>query len=176
MKELFTEKSKIMKFKSLLSLVFTLSIISIGCGPYSFSGSSIPSHIKSVAIPIFENETAEFGIKEKVTDALIENFVSENILNISDSENADSIIRGTIKKITDSPFTFDENEIVQEYRVTIFLKLVWHDQVRDIDLFDGNLKGWGVYPAESPEERNEGIEKAIERLITEVTNQTLSGW
>jgi len=165
-----------MKYKSLLSVIISASTVAMGCGPYSFSGSSIPSHIKSVAIPIFENETAEFGIKEKVTDALLENFVSENILNISDNQYADSIIRGTITKITDVPFTFDENEIVQEYRITIYLNLVWHDQVRDNDLFDGKINGWGVYPADSPEERNEGIEKAIERLITAITNQTLSGW
>ena len=159
-----------------MSAIIAASTVVIGCGPYSFPGSSIPSHIKSVAIPIFENETAEFGIKEKVTDALLENFVSENILNISDNQNADSIIRGIITRITDVPFTFDENEIVQEYRVTIYLKLVWHDQVKNNNLFDGNINGWGVYPADSPEERNEGIEKAIERLITEITNQTLSGW
>ncbi|MCH7954892.1 MAG: hypothetical protein IIC40_04020, partial [Candidatus Marinimicrobia bacterium] len=57
-----------MKFRSLMSAIIAASTVVIGCGPYSFSGSSIPSHIKSVAIPIFENETAEFGIKEKVTD------------------------------------------------------------------------------------------------------------
>ena len=165
-----------MKFNSLIAVIFTISLPSIGCGPYSFSGSSIPSHIKSVAIPIFENETAEFGIKEKVTDALLENFISENILKISDKKNADSIISGTILKITDVPFTFDENEIVQEYRVTIYLNLVWHDQLKDNALFDGKINGWGVYPADSPEERDEGIEKAIERLITEITNKTLSGW
>ena len=160
----------------MISVIIATVAASIGCGPYSFTGSSIPSHIKSVAIPIFENETAEFGIKEKVTDALLENFVSENILKISNKENADSIIRGTIVRLTDVPFTFDENEIVQEYRVTIYLDLVWHDQVKNSDLFDGKINGWGVYPANSPEERNEGIEKAIERLITEITNKTLSGW
>ncbi|TFB12974.1 hypothetical protein E3V33_03685 [Candidatus Marinimicrobia bacterium MT.SAG.4] len=163
-----------MRFKNFL--IAAVCAAAVGCGPYSFSGSSIPSHIKSVAIPIFENETAEFGIKEKVTDALLENFISENILKISDKKNADSIIRGTIMKITDVPFTFDENEIVQDYRVTIYLNLVWHDQVKDNDLFDGKINGWGVYPANSPEERDDGIEKAIERLITEITNKTLSGW
>ena len=165
-----------MKFKILTALVISISMTTIKCGPYSFSGSSIPPHIKSVAIPIFENETAEFGIKEKVTDALLENFISENILKISDRKNADSIIRGAIVRITDVPFTFDENEIVQEYRVTIYLNLVWEDQVKNNELFDGKISGWGVYPADSPEERDEGIEKAIERLITEITNQTLSGW
>ena len=164
-----------MRFNNFL-IATICAAAAIGCGPYSFSGSSIPSHIKSVAIPIFENETAEFGIKEKVTDALLENFISENILKISDKKNADSIISGTILKITDVPFTFDENEIVQEYRVTIYLNLVWRDQVKDSDLFDGKINGWGVYPADSPEERDEGIEKAIERLITEITNKTLSGW
>ncbi len=165
-----------MKYKMpTLTLLFAVAV-SVGCSPYSFSGSSIPPHIKSVSIPIFENETAEFGIKEKVTDALLDNFISENILKISDKKNADSIIQGSIVKISDVPFTFDENEIVQEYRVTIYLNLVWQDQIKNKKLFDGKLSGWGVYPADSPEKRNDGIDKAIERLITEITNQTLSGW
>ena len=148
----------------------------ISCGPYSFSGSSVPGHIKSVAIPLFEDETAEFGIKEKVTDALLDNFIKENILRIADKKNADSIIQGTITRVSDTPYTFDENEDVQEFRVSISIDIVWYDQIKNVDLFEGGIVGWGVYSALSPEDRAEGLDQAVERLVTAVINQTLSGW
>jgi hypothetical protein len=39
---------------------------------YSMAGS-IPAHINSIAIPIVENQTAEFGMSESVTENLIAN-------------------------------------------------------------------------------------------------------
>jgi hypothetical protein len=66
-----------------------------GCGIYSFSGS-IPPHIKSISIPLFANETAEFGIAEAVTDEVTNVFLEENILKISDQ--GDSILRGSINE------------------------------------------------------------------------------
>ncbi|RKY83165.1 hypothetical protein DRP98_07780, partial [candidate division KSB1 bacterium] len=64
-----------------------------GCAYYSFSGNTLPSYIKTVAIPLFEDQTSEFGIKEKLTDALISEFTRDNTLKISSQDEADSIIR-----------------------------------------------------------------------------------
>ena len=33
---------------------------------------SIPSHIKSVSIPEFQNETAEYGIEQRITNLIID--------------------------------------------------------------------------------------------------------
>jgi len=42
----------------------------VGCIYYSMAGS-IPPHIKSIAIPLVENQTAEFGMSEAVTDNMV---------------------------------------------------------------------------------------------------------
>ncbi|UCE05762.1 MAG: hypothetical protein JSW07_19560, partial [bacterium] len=47
------------------------------CGYYSFSGSSLPSHIRTIAVPMFENRTTEFGVREDITDALINEFTQD---------------------------------------------------------------------------------------------------
>ena len=47
-------------------LLFTHFLL-VGCGFYSLAGS-IPSHIKSIAIPLLDNQTAEYGITEDITD------------------------------------------------------------------------------------------------------------
>ena len=78
----------------LLFIYFLLA----GCGFYSLAGS-IPSHIKSIAIPLLDNQTAEYGITEGITDNLLEKFTEANILRVVDEDNADSILRGIIKKV-----------------------------------------------------------------------------
>ncbi|MBT6796433.1 MAG: hypothetical protein HOA96_01605, partial [Candidatus Marinimicrobia bacterium] len=74
-------------------LLFTVSIIQISCGFYSMAGS-IPPHIKSIAIPLMDNETAEFGLAEKITDGILEEFNEAGILNITEESVAHSILRG----------------------------------------------------------------------------------
>jgi len=53
----------------------------VSCIYYSMAGS-IPPHIKSIAIPLVENQTAEFGMSEAVTDNMVNEFTEENILRL----------------------------------------------------------------------------------------------
>ena len=61
----------------LFILAFQLIFIS-SCSYYSLAGS-IPPHINSIAIPIVENQTAEFGMSESVTENILNKFNEENI-------------------------------------------------------------------------------------------------
>ncbi|MFQ6617908.1 MAG: LptE family protein [Fidelibacterota bacterium] len=160
-------------------LIFSifLSSISVSCWYYSFSGS-IPSHIKSVAIPLFEDRTSEYLVKEKLTNALMEKFIDENILKIVDRKNADSIIFGEITGVRDEPYTYDENERVQEYKVNIYIEIKWMDVRKNKTIFEDKMVGWGIYSAEtgSPQAREEGPDEAIEKLAADIINRTVSGW
>ena len=77
---------------------------------------SIPPHIKSIAIPLMDNQTAEFDLAENITDVIIEEFNEAGILYITDEENAHSILKGTIKKVSEGPYTYSKSEAVSEYR------------------------------------------------------------
>ena len=54
------------------------------CAFYSMSGS-IPPHIKSISIPLIENETAEFGIAEEITDGIQKKFNDEGFKTCLDN-------------------------------------------------------------------------------------------
>jgi hypothetical protein len=95
---------------------------------------SIPPHIKSIAIPLVNNQTAEFGIAESITDNIIEVFNEENILRIVDEGSADSILHGTIISLEDAPYTFSSEEAVSEYRINITMDITWNDVDNDVDL------------------------------------------
>ena len=77
-------------------IIIFLNFLSLSCGFYSMAGS-IPPHIKSIAIPLMDNQTAEFDL-ENITDVIIEEFNEAGILYITDEKNAHSILKGTIKR------------------------------------------------------------------------------
>jgi hypothetical protein len=120
----------------MMTLVFS-------CAFYSMSGS-LPPHIKTISIPLLENETAEFGIAEDITDGIQKKFNDEGILKIINL-NSDSSLKGVIKKITDGPYTFNKEESVSEYRYKIDVYFEWYDNRNVQTLFKGNFSGWGAY-------------------------------
>ena len=91
-------------FMNWISFLFVSSLLFLGCGFYSMAGS-IPPHIKSISIPLMDNETAEFGLAEEITDGILDEFNEAGILNITDESNAHSILRGTVKKVIEGPYT-----------------------------------------------------------------------
>ena len=117
---------------------FFIFILVLSCRYYSLAGS-IPPHINSIAIPIVENQTSEFGISESVTENLLNIFSKENILKITDEEDATSILRGKIVRITDAPYTFTKEEAVTEYRFTVQMSLEWFDVKNEKNLLKKNI-------------------------------------
>ena len=114
------------------------------CTYYSMAGS-IPPHIKSISIPLMENETAEFGLAEEITDGIIEEFNKAGILRVIDEELAHSILRGEIKKVNEGPYTYSKQESVTEYRYKIDVYISWYDAEEDKNLLEGTYSGFGAY-------------------------------
>lgn len=157
----------------LLSLLLLLG----SCYYYSTSGS-LPPHIKTVAIPLFQNDTLEYGIDEELTDAVIDAFMADNTLKVVDQRRADCIIMGRIVEVRDDPFTYDEQENVQSYKFRLFVNIRCEDLRRHRVLWEEeHLESWGIYPAPGlPEQREEGISMALEKLATDIVNKTVAGW
>ena len=170
----------------------------LSCRYYSLAGS-IPPHINSIAIPIVENQTSEFGINESVTENLLNIFSKENILKITDEEDATSILRGKIVRITDAPYTFTKEEAVTEYRFTVQMSLEWFDVKNEKNLLKRTFSGWGAYGL-SGDISSDGIDNdgdglidgeddnefgdprqfatkvAIEKIAEDVLNEIMTTW
>jgi hypothetical protein len=151
-----------------------LSIIG-GCGVYSFSGSSIPPHIKTVAVPLFEDNTAELGIDQQLTDAVIDAITRDNTLKIAGPRAGDSVVRGTILRVEDRAGQYDENENASDFRVTLNVKVVFEDVKNRNALWEETFSQWGAYD-NSETSREDGIQEAIDKIVTDVLNRMVSGW
>jgi hypothetical protein len=155
------------------SLLILLLISGSGCGRYSFSGSMSPD-IKSIAIPVFEDRSAEFEIREKLTSALVDKFLSDNNLRVLDSDVSDSILSGTIHRVEDRPVAISQNEQAQAFELSIYINITYENRNTNTVIFEKNLRGRGTFSG--PEDRELGIEEAIENLSADVLNMVISHW
>jgi hypothetical protein len=151
-----------------------------GCWFYSFKGT-LPPHIKSIAIPLFNDQTAEFNIQQIVTDQIRVSFIQENILRLAEEENANSVLYGTIQSIQDRPLVFTEgetSEAVTEYRITIKIEAEWYDNVEDKSLFKKSFTGYSEYDPTGATDRTRdlALAEAVDNITEDIVNQILSGW
>jgi len=165
--------------KRFAPLLWLTACLLLHCGVYSFSGSGLPSHIRTVAVPIFENRTAEIGIRETLTDAVTEALVTDGRLRVVGPDAADSIIEGTVVDYREQAYTYDRSENVQEYIVRIYVDVSYQDVRNRTAIWEEKrLEGWGTYDVSltPPEEVDTGRERAIAKLAEDIVNKTLSGW
>jgi hypothetical protein len=159
------EKSNYLMKNRKISKIFWFATVFIttACAYYSMAGS-IPPHINSIAIPLLDNQTSEFGIAENITDDLTDKFLEENILKIEDESEATSILRGTIVKVEDAPYTFSEDEAVKEFRLKIYLDIEWYDVRNEAVLLKKQFSGWGAYGL-TGDISNDGVDNDGDGLI-----------
>lgn len=161
-------------------LAFLIASISwsSNCFYYSFSGGSLPPHINTVAIPLFEDRTSEYGIKERLTDALIDEFVRDNTLKIADRRSADSVLLGTILNVSDRVETYNRMEQAETFKLYITVEVEYNDLKKNKTMWKERLTQWGRYTVTTggPEDREKGIDEAIEKLSADILNKTVSGW
>ncbi len=106
---------------------------------------SIPPHIKSISIPIVNNQTAEYGLSEELTDGIIEQFNEAGILYVVNSNQAHSILKGNIKKIDEGPYTYNKEESVSEFRYKIEVEIQWYDVGNNKNILENVYTSFGAY-------------------------------
>ena len=92
------------------SFIFALLLIVVlpGCG-YRLAGkaTAIPENIDSVAIPIFDNKTTKYRLEQRLTSAVVDEFVARTRYRIvPDSSQARALLTGEITEFTSTPVIF----------------------------------------------------------------------
>ena len=151
-------------------------IIIAGCA-YSFSGSSVPKHLKTIAIPLFEDQSGfgEPGLKENFTKSLIDRFVNDNSLEVADRNIADSILEGSIVTVQDAPSIIAPGEQVSKRRVTVTVHVTYQDLKLRKKMWEKDFSNWGEYTTGS-ETRTVALTQAVTKVTEDILIETVSGW
>lgn len=82
-----------------------------GCGYHvAGRGSNLPHQWTTIAVPAFKNDTVQYRIEQRFTEAVIREFITRTKYHIvSDPASADAVLHGEILSIDTSPVLFDAN-------------------------------------------------------------------
>ena len=122
--------------RACLALVLLAAGLTGGCG-YTVGGT-LPSHIQTVAVPIFRNSTREPAVESQITRAVVEAFSTNGRLRVVNSSQADAILDGEITGYSIASIAFDKDANVRLYRLVVTVNLRLRDIRRNAVLFEQN--------------------------------------
>jgi hypothetical protein len=160
-----------------LFFLFPFSLFLSSC--YSFTGASVPSHLKTVAIPLVDDQSGfgEPGLREDFTRLLTDQFISDNSLQIADRSNADAILIGAIVSVTDAPSVVQQGEQVSKRRITMTVRYAFQDMKLRKKVWEKTFANWGDYDSGGGlSQRKSGLQEAIRKITEDVLLETVSGW
>lgn len=157
-----------------------LAIIAVsllaGCGVYTLSGSSIPDHLKTVEVPLFDNRALAQNIPEELTQALSLAVRRERLKLVA--TNGDATISGTILSYRNAPHDYKggrENLDIKAYAVSVLTEVTFLDNIKNDTIYNGKLSALGVYDFAS-ENEDIGRERALKELVDKIIFNSLKGW
>jgi outer membrane lipopolysaccharide assembly protein LptE/RlpB len=157
-----------------LTLLACLLLVS-GC-TYSFRGQ-VAGDIKSIAIPTFENETAEFGIAETITDELVRGFQKDGVLRVTSEDQADALLIGRVLRVDDQPYTARADQTVEEYRFTMTCEVELFDKHSNEPSWKQTFPAYAIYPyTGSLQARDDAIREAVGKLREDLLNRIVGNW
>jgi outer membrane lipopolysaccharide assembly protein LptE/RlpB len=96
---------------ALLTATLALVLLASACG-YHEAGraASIPPDVKTIAIPMFVNETPRFRIEQMLTSAVTRELIERTNFQVTHTPSgADALLKGTVKSVEAAAVTFDPN-------------------------------------------------------------------
>ena len=122
---------------SRLAIALALAL-SAACG-YSLAGrgSFLPDYVKTIAVPLFTNNTKVFEIEQRLTEAVRREFIGRGKYKIvPEATGADAQLTGQILSISLSPTAFDANRQATRYAAVIVIKVEMRDLKADKVLWE----------------------------------------
>ncbi|HJP85828.1 MAG TPA: LPS assembly lipoprotein LptE [Gemmatimonadaceae bacterium] len=158
---------------------YSLVLVALtACIPYGFTGGGLPTHIRTVAILPFDNQTATPELPRELTEALRVGLHDRLGLRDASEAKANAIVRGTIQRYEiDIPIGYSANNkqvttAARQLQLTVDIEMV--DQVTGKTLWQRKgLIAQGQY-----QERAEadGRKKAIDNIVQQMIEGAQSQW
>jgi hypothetical protein len=157
---------------------YSLVLIALTACFYGFTGGGLPSHIRTVAIVPFENETATAELPREITDALRVGLHDRLGLRDAAESRANAIVRGTVQRYEiDIPIGYsatNKQATSSKRALQLVVDIEMVDQITGKTLWQRKgLLSEGQY-----EERGEtaGRKQAIDRIVGDLIEGAQSQW
>lgn len=166
---------------ALVNLLF-MGLVAINfssCCAYSFTGASVSEHLKTIAIPIADDRSGsgQSGLRESLTQKLIQKFIDDNTLQVSERTSANALLECSIVSLLDAAAIVSAGESITSRRMTIGVRVIYRDLVKRTTIFEKTFSNYSDYPANDPiNGRQTAIDAAIDLISEDILLDTVSGW
>lgn len=150
------------------------------CGAYNPAPALLPAHIRAISVSMIINETPIFGIDDDLDRILRDEFIRDGRLEITNDAESDGSVEAVITRYILEPLTYDENHVVEEYKLWVLLDLRFIDRVQNKILWEEkNLEGFHRFfvqtkPGGLTEE--EARDYVWDNLSRDIVKRTIEGF
>ena len=112
-------------------------LVSNGCG-YALAGRGnfLPTYIRTIGIPTFENHTSFFQMAQLVTDKVRTEFIGRgNYKIVPEATGADAVLVGAITNVMIVPTNFSPQQQASNYTITVTANIQLRDAQKDTVLW-----------------------------------------
>ena len=171
--------------------LFVLLISISGCG-YT-TGSLLPPHIKNIYIESFANKisitdevserriykTYRPRLEVDITQAIIDKFIFDGHLRVTQKENADIILKGELVDFKREPTKYGFDDNIEQYRLAIIVDLSLKDAENgEITWQEKGFAGSDYYYTTGSQSKSEdsALTDALDDLARRVVERTIEVW
>ena len=170
-------------YKNFITILL-LGLLTVSCGIYSFTGSSIPAGVETFQVDYFENtaggkpgSTIEPGLDRDFTIALQDLIVNQKSLNLV-NQGGDIVYSGEITEFSVTPMAATAEIKAAQNRLTMAVMVSYENILNEEDNiekrfsfyydFPGNLQVYDI--------KDSALEEIFERITQDIFNETLAKW
>jgi hypothetical protein len=155
-------------------------VLAIFQGCYSFTGSSLPAHLKTIVIPVFDDRSGA-GIAQlrgELTGGLVNKIEAQSALRFTPSiTRADALLEGVITAFSDTPSQLSsKTERAMTNRVTLVVQVMMVDQVKKTPIFAQSFVGFSDYHTGDHVAQQEALRFCVSQITDEIFDRVVSGW
>jgi hypothetical protein len=163
-----------------LCLAFAIISMGGGCTGYKL-GSNLPPNIRSVAVPVFVNQTGEPGLETLTTSATLQEFQKDGSLKVADRTTADTVVEVTLRKYKLTPLRYrsDRATTAREFRLTLEAEVTWRRlPSQEVLAHSTKVEGYKDFEAltDLPSARREALPDAATDLAHRIVRTVVDYW
>lgn len=170
------------KLTRIIALTLALSALlltGVGCGIYSFSGTSIQSDVNSITINYIEYKALKVNpsLSNDLTEALKEQFRKMTKLEQVEMDG-DLEIEGQITGYEVRATAVTANEQAAQSRLTVNVKISFTNRKHPEDDLEQNFSAYADFDASMSLDSVEAslCQEIVEKLVEDIFNATVAQW
>ena len=166
-----------MKIHIKIIWLLTCCLLLSNCG-YRLVGNgknTLPAHIKSISIPVFQNSSSQPEIHRELTSIILRSFINDGRLKVKKKDDADLLMTGDLTYYGIRTAAFSSEDLASDIIIELEVYIEVTDQVKNKIFLKQKLKTQWDYNSTSDISDTETARlRALDNAYSELSTRLVS--